>query len=154
MQYAVRVERVPPTPIAVVRRRAPLAQLPKVVPEACGLVWNTLKSQGVRGGRNLAVYLGLTLDQIDMEIGVELPVSFGGHGEVFVSSLPSGDAATTTHFGPYPQLGRAHQAVRDWINANGRTAAGPNWELYGHWQAQWDNDPSQIRTDVFYLLRS
>ena len=35
-----------------------------------------------------------------------------------------------------------------------RTAAGPNWEVYGHWLAAWNDDPSQIRTDVFYLLRS
>ena len=27
--------------------------------------------------------------------------------------------------------------------------AGPNWEVYGHWH----DDPSQLRTDVFYLLQ-
>jgi hypothetical protein len=30
--------------------------------------------------------------------------------------------------------------------------AGPNWEVYGHWQDEWNSDPSKIRTDVFYLL--
>jgi hypothetical protein len=32
--------------------------------------------------------------------------------------------------------------------------AGPNWEIYGHWQNEWNKDPSQIRTDVYYLLTS
>jgi hypothetical protein len=27
-------------------------------------------------------------------------------------------------------------------------------EIKGHWQDAWNNDPSQIRTDVFYLLRA
>jgi len=30
--------------------------------------------------------------------------------------------------------------------------AGPNWEIYGHWQSEWNTNPSQIRTDVYYLL--
>lgn len=32
------------------------------------------------------------------------------------------------------------------------TVGFPNWEVYGHWQDRWRDDPSQIRTDVFYLL--
>jgi hypothetical protein len=31
--------------------------------------------------------------------------------------------------------------------------AGPNWEIYGHWLDEWNNDPAKIRTDVFYLLQ-
>jgi hypothetical protein len=24
--------------------------------------------------------------------------------------------------------------------------------IYGHWQPEWNADPSRIRTDVFYLV--
>jgi hypothetical protein len=24
--------------------------------------------------------------------------------------------------------------------------------LYGHWQREWNADPSRVRTDVYYLL--
>ena len=34
----------------------------------------------------------------------------------------------------------------------GRALAGPNWEIYGHWQEDWNEDPAKIRTEVFYLL--
>ncbi len=30
--------------------------------------------------------------------------------------------------------------------------AGPNWEIYGHWQPEWNTDPLRIRTDVFYQV--
>ena len=155
MQYAVRTERASATPLAVVRRRAPAHQLSKAVPEACGTVWNALKSRGVAGaGRHVAVYLGGSGAQVDMEIGAEVPAPFGGHGEVVDSATPAGEVATVTHFGPYGSLGAAHAAIRAWSTANNRPLAGPNWEIYGHWDAAWNDDSSKIRTDLYYLLRT
>jgi effector-binding domain-containing protein len=151
MQYAVRLETLAtPQSTAVVRRRAAIPQLPKIVPEACGLVWSTLKSKNIKGaGRNVAVYLD---DVMNIEVGVEMNAPFSGINEVVSSSIPAGTIATTTHFGPYQQLAAAHNAVRDWCKANGRTLAGPSWETYGHWIDEWNRDPSKIRTDIFYLL--
>ena len=57
-----------------------------------------------------------------------------------------------THLGPYDGLGRAHEAIRQWCQAHGHRPAGPTWEIYGHWQPDWDHHPSRIRTDVFHLL--
>src|SRR2546423_8226195 len=143
MRYAVRAERRNGTPIAVVRRRAPVHQLSSVVTEACGTVWGVLKALGVEGaGRHVAVYLCGTGGQVDMEIGAEVGGAFGGHGEVVDSVTPAGEVATVTHFGPYDRLGDAHRAIRDWCAANNRTLAGPNWEVYGHWVPEWNKDPS------------
>src|SRR6516162_9058564 len=102
MEYVVRLEQHAGQPLAVVRRRANQQELAKVVPAACGTVWNVLRSQQVSGaGRHVAVYLDC---QINLEVGVELDGPFSGHGEVVVSSTPAGLVATTTHFGPYQQL--------------------------------------------------
>ena len=49
-------------------------------------------------------------------------------------------------------LHAAHQAILDWCANHGHALAGPNWEIYGHWLDAWNSDPSQIRTDVFYLI--
>lgn len=150
MAYEVRLEQLSSQPLAVVRRRAKTHELAKVVPEACGAVWNVVRSQQVPGaGRHVAVYLD---DQINLEVGVELESPFAGYGEVVGSSTPAGPAATTTHFGPYGQLHRAHEAIRQWCEDNGHAFAGPSWEVYGHWQDDWNRDPSKIRTDVYYLL--
>jgi effector-binding domain-containing protein len=138
------------TPTAVVRRRASLQEIPRVVPEACGIVWGVVRAQQIKGaGRHVALYLD---DQINLEVGVELQAPFAGHGEVVGSALPAGPVATAMHFGPYNRLRAAHQAIRDWSGNHGHTLAGPNWEIYGHWEDAWNSDPSQIRTDVFYLL--
>jgi effector-binding domain-containing protein len=155
MTFDVRLETaVAARPLAVVRRRASAQQLSKVVPQACGLVWGIVRAQQVKGaGRHVALYVDCLDGQINVEVGVELETPWAGHGEVVVSALPAGTAATTVHFGPYNRLGEAHQAIRDWCATHGHTPAGPNWEIYGHWVDAWNTDPSRIRTDVFYLLK-
>jgi effector-binding domain-containing protein len=151
MEYDVRLEDVADSrPIAVVRRQASISQLPKVIPDSCGTVWNVIRAQQITGaGRHVAIYLD---EQINLEIGVELNAPFAGFGEVVSSEIPDGRIATTTHFGPYGLLHQAHQAIRQWCASHGHALAGPNWEIYGHWVDEWNNNPSRIRTDVFYLL--
>jgi effector-binding domain-containing protein len=152
MQYVIRLEQSNGRPLAVVRRRAQPHELSKVVPDACGTVWNAVRAQQIKGaGRHVAVYLDC---QINLEVGVELDSPFAGHGEVAGSAIPSGLVATTTHYGPYGLLHQAHEAIRQWRGNSGYTFAGPNWEIYGHWKDEWNSDPTKITTDVFYLLAS
>lgn len=150
MNHVVRLEQLGSRPLAVVRRRAGARELAKVVPEACGTVWNALRSQQVTGaGRHVAVYFD---NEINLEVGVELDGPFAGCGEVVPSATPPGHVATTTHHGPYHRLGEAHEAIRQWCARHGHVLAGPNWEVYGHWKDEWNRDPSLITTEVFYLL--
>jgi effector-binding domain-containing protein len=145
----VRIEDVQRVPLAVIRRRVSRAELSKVVPECCGLVWNAVKAQQARGGRHVAIYWN---SDIRLEVGVELESPFVDQEPVVRSSTPGGTAAIVTHYGPYHTLGAAHEAVRTWCSANGRQLAGPNWEIYGHWQNEWNTNPALIRTDVFYQI--
>jgi effector-binding domain-containing protein len=150
MEYDVRLEKHAGHPLAVVRRRASLQELSRVVPDACGTVWAVIRAQQIPGaGRHVAVYLD---GQINLEVGVELDAPFAGHGEVVTSATPAGLVATTTHYGPYHRLGEAHEAIRSWCGTNGYVPAGPNWEVYGHWVDEWNRDPTRITTDLFYLL--
>ena len=155
MSYSVQVERVISRPIAVVRRRVAPNELSKVVPEGCGLVWRAVKAAQVRdAGRHVAVYRDAGDGLLDIEVGVEVGHAFPGSDEVVGSVTPAGDVATATHFGPYGKLGEAHNAIRQWCKAQVRSLAGINWEVYGHWLDEWNNDASKIRTDIFYLLKS
>ena len=151
MDYDVQLDRSNGARLAVVRLRAGREELPKVVPAACGKAWAALRALQVTGaGRHVALYLD---DQINLEVGVELDAPFADHGEVVASALPKGPVATVTHLGPYGGLGKAHRAIRDWCAEHGHALAGPNWEIYGHWQEEWNRDPARIRTDVFFLLQ-
>ena len=151
MSYTIRLEQFPGCPLAIVKRQAPQHLLSKVIPEACGTVWNALRAHHIQGaGRHVALYLDNTYN---LEIGAELQSPISPLGEVLPSSLPAGPIATLTHFGPYQSLGAAHQAIHQWCKDNNREPIRPCWETYGHWQTAWNNDPSQIRTDIYYLLK-
>src|SRR5262245_34566746 len=150
MEYDIRLEQHSSRPLAVVRRCAGSQDLSKVVPAACGTVWGVVRAQQISGaGRHVAVYLD---DKINLEVGVELEAPFGGYGDVVDSATPAGLVATTTHYGPYGLLHEAHEAILRWCATNGHVLAGPSWEIYGHWQDEWNSDPTKITTDVFYLL--
>lgn len=136
-------------PLAVIKRQVQASELARVVPECCGLVWKAVRAQNTRGGRHVALYWDADMH---IEVGVELLGSFTERDGVVRSATPAGGAACATHFGPYGGLGATHRAIHDWCKANGRHLAGPSWEIYGHWQNEWDADPSRIRTDIFYLL--
>lgn len=151
MAYDVRLEQVASIPLAVVHRKASQNELARVVPDACGTVWNVIRAENVAGaGRHIALYWD---GEINLDVGVELEAPFAGSGEVVGSTTPAGTVATTTHLGPYNRLGDAHNAVLQWCAKHGYALAGPSWEVYGHWLDEWNNDPSKIRTDVFYLLQ-
>jgi effector-binding domain-containing protein len=151
MEYEVRLEHLSSRPLAVVRRRGTSRELARIVPEACGAVWNVIRTQKITGaGRHVALYLDA---EINMEVGVELETPFAGSGEAIGSVTPAGAVATTVHFGPYSHLFEAHEAIRLWCEKGALTLAGPSWEIYGHWSDDWNEDPSLIRTDVFYLLK-
>lgn len=147
--YAVQLQRLDSVPVAVIRRQASLSELSRVVPECCGLVWDAVRAQQAQAGRNIAIYWD---GDIRLEVGVELLGPFAEDGEVVRSTTPAGAAASATHCGPYGGLVAAHEAVRRWCSANNHSLAGPCWEIYGHWQPEWNNDPSLIRTDVYYQL--
>lgn len=145
----VRLDTLPAVPLAVVRRQVSRAQLGSAVREGCGLVWAFARERKLPAGRNVAVYLD---GSIRLEVGVELAAPFDEQEGVVRSATPAGLTASVTLLGPYDQLGAAHAAIRDWCGAHGHRLVGPNWEIYGHWQKEWNTDPSRVRTDVFYQV--
>ncbi len=147
--HQVQLEALPSVPVAVIRRHASQADLPRLVPELCGAVWNALKAQQARGGRQVAIYWDASMR---IEVGAEMNGTFVESGDVVRSATPAGLIAWTTHLGPYSGLMGANAAIKDFCRANGHRLAGPSWEIYGHWQPEWNAKPSLIRTDVFWLI--
>jgi hypothetical protein len=85
--YAVHVQRLNSIPLAVIRRQANAAELARIVPECCGLVWNVVRAQKVKAGRHVAIYWD---GSIRLEVGVELQAPFSDQGEVVRSATPAG----------------------------------------------------------------
>ena len=147
--YRIQFHRLNSLPLAVIRRQASASELARVVPECCGLVWNAVRAQQAHAGRHVAIYWD---GSIRLEVGVELHGPFAEHGEVVCSATPAGAVASTTHFGPYGDL-----ALRTLRFANGvKPTITVSRARTGRSTATGSPSgmpiPSQIRTDVYYLL--
>jgi effector-binding domain-containing protein len=147
MDYDVRRVSVAARPTAVVARTTTWEEFPKLWMQLLDRVYEFLRGSEVQqSGHNVMLYLD---DRPSVEVGVEVDRPFAAEGEVVASVLPAGDTATTIHRGPYDQLGAAHGAVKQWCAEQGYELAGPLWELYGDWR----DDPTELETEIFHLLR-
>ena len=103
------------------------------------------------GAHNVLLYRSKdpqTDGKMHVEYGVQVRQAFERTGEVFASATPVGRIATATHVGPYERLGDTHASVQRWCRANHHNLAGIDWEIYG----DWNDDPTQLETNVCYLL--
>ncbi len=157
MPYDVKVVEVAAQPIAVVDGRARQADFPKVIRPMFDKFYQNVGSVNVgQRGLNIIVYrnvpdvnLLVSEEGVPLEIGVQVPAPFAGNGIIRCTSTPGGRAATVVHMGPYDRLNLAYDALGKWRKDNRELWAGPFWEVYGH----WNDDPAQLRTDVYYLLK-
>ena len=148
-EYAVKVQLAQPRPIAAVRVRLPIRDVPRRFAEYLNQIYAAAHTGLIEvDGQNIFIYSRDANGEADVEFAVGAKKSFEPIGNVVQSATPSGQAATTTHWGDYALLGDAHRAVIEWCKGQGHSLAGPRWEVYGH----WSEDPAELRTDIFYLL--
>jgi effector-binding domain-containing protein len=151
MRAGISIVDARPRPIAVVSVTTELPKWPREFRHSLDQVYAAVKAGYVRqNGQNVMVYRSREDGRVDIECGIETDQKFDPVGEVRYRETPSGLAVTTAHIGPYSELGTSHQAVVEWSRANGYQPSGTRWEIYG----DWHEDPRQLRTDIFYLVRS
>ena len=148
MQYEVRTGRADPRPLAAVRAATTHPRLGTDIVRLLDMVWPVLREQDIRTGHNVVVYRGGGGGMITIDAGVEVFTDFADSGDVRHKFTPSGDMATTAHYGEYSGMAAAYAAVEQWCTDNGRRPAGVSWEVYG----DWDDDPVKRRTDIYFLL--
>lgn len=150
---AVTFVKVDPRPTAVIAQTTTWEEFPRVWRQLLDEVYRLARSRAdLATGEHPRLWQNVMLyrdDRPSVEVGVLVSGSFEPDGRVIASELPGGEVATATHRGDYARLGATHDAVRDHVAAHGRELAGPRWEIYGHWRA----DPSELETEVFWLLR-
>ena len=101
-------------------------------------------------GQNIFLYRSATDAELTVDFCVGVTAPFSAIGAVMPLETPGGVAAMTTHIGDYALIREANAAIVAWCESTGRRKAGPSWEVYGHWSP----DPTQLRTDIYYLLQS
>lgn len=115
------------------------------IPKGLDPVWAFIRSEGLKFGLNVAVYLE---GPKRMEVGVQVPGDFEPPADLVRTQSPGGFAAHTSHIGPYSELDKAYDRLHTWIAQKNLKMLGPFWEVYGH----WNEDQSKLRTDIYFLV--
>jgi effector-binding domain-containing protein len=126
----ITIEDVPEQLLAAARERMNIDRVPQNIQRVLGAVWDFLRrNPGVRtDGHNVAMYWDEHGDS-SVEAGVQVVRTFTATDTVVPSATPGGSVATAAYFGPYSQIGTAHDAVRAFCAQRGLERAGPFWEV-------------------------
>src|SRR6476660_9030149 len=102
-----------PRRIAAVRARLPVADVPRRFREFLDQVYAAKSSHRLElDGQNIFVYRNTSdPDVVDAEFGVGAMKAFAPLGNVVMTELPTGKAATVTLLGDYSGIRSGHQAV-------------------------------------------
>jgi effector-binding domain-containing protein len=134
-------------PTAVVAETTTWEEYPRVWGKLLDEVWQAVRSSGaITAGRNVMLYKD---DRPSVEVGVEAGAPFEAIGRVVPSALPAGRVLTTTHRGPFEELGASHDAVVRECERLGLERVGPCWEIYGH----QGPGPEIPEVEIYHLVR-
>jgi effector-binding domain-containing protein len=135
-------------PALVVRLSTSVDGIPAALAEALPEAWDAAEALGVApDGPPFTRYLTEPAGTVEYEAGVTVPGSLrSGLGRAVPTELPGGLVAVAWHVGPYETLGDTYRALVDWIAGQGRTIAGPMWEVY--WSDPDSEPPERWRTEV------
>ena len=150
MKYEITRQLVSSRHLAVVRERLRWTELGGRLIPLLDRVYAVVRAgKVIQSGQNVFLYRDGSRDGVTVEVGVEVASRFDDVDGVLYSSTPTGEVASTVHVGPYSGLGGAHDAIIGWCKEHLLIRANAWWEVYGDWR----DDPAQLQTEVFYLLR-
>ncbi len=138
-----------PVVLAVTSALVAPADVPARILPMFDVVYAWLKDSGVeQTGHNYAIY-ELTADGLQMQAGFPVSRPFPDGESVRCLHFEVPRAAHTVHRGEYGRLLEAYRELRSWCAAQRAAVGEVSWEVYG----DWNDDPSQLRTEVFLQVQ-
>lgn len=127
------VKDLPAVHALLMRRRITRDQIADTLGEVLPAVFTYAQKNGLAmTGPPFARYPEIGMGTLVLEAGVTvaaLPADVPGNG-IETLTIPAGPAAVAVHYGPYDRLPETYREIEGWIQAEGRTAAGPPRETY------------------------
>ena len=154
MSYKFEVINHPAQRVLSIRTHAAMQDLPVVLPKSFDAVAHYICDLGQQptGAPVVAYYSSdPEMQHMDIEIGYPVEQELPGQGNIQLSELSGGKAASCLYVGPYDQLRSAYEAIMQWMQAQGHEATGVCYEIYL-------NDPEQtapeaLETQIVFLLK-
>jgi DNA-binding transcriptional MerR regulator/predicted transcriptional regulator YdeE len=155
--YDVILKRVEPVLVASVRAILPSHSASSTlfgeVYEAIGpRVGEALGPHPGEGGRTMVLWYDTEFKERDVDgaAAFVLRCRVPERGRMRVFELPAATMAATVHHGAYDTINEAHEAVMEWIEANGYRIVGPDREINLHNTMPIRRDDPSYVTEIQY----
>ncbi len=143
---------IEPQPILFIRRDVVPSQLPAFYGECFPKLFGYGMQQGLSiAGNPMARYIRTGLGSWTVDAILPLSEPASGEGEIQAGNLQGGAVAVATHSGSYESLPETYAAMEKWVEQNGYTALGSNWEWYIT-DPEQHPDPMDWQTEVYWPL--
>jgi len=129
----IAVKDLPVLHALVMRKRIARDEIAETLAAMLPALFTHAQQHGIAmAGPPFARYPEFGMGSLVMEGGVSTTEPADGVPDAGIEALtiPAGQAAVAIHRGPYETLSETYQAIEAWIQAEGRTVAGPPWETY------------------------
>jgi len=123
-------------------------ELPQLMGEAFGLTAQAIGASGAAiAGHPFARYHGFG-ERVQAEVGFPFTGSLVSTDRVRESILPGGLLVTTTHVGPYEEIGAAWDRATAWMREHAIKPSGPPWECY----LTGPDEPGPPITEIYWPI--
>lgn len=152
MEYKCEVYQQEIQPTLSVRTRTSVEKLPQVLGEAYSTIGQYLASLGEQpGGAPFSAYYNMDMQDLDVEIGFPVNHPLPSKGEIQAGEMPRGDYASVFHKGSYDLVSAAYDALKKFLEENGRTPTGVAYEFY--FNSPMEVPPQELKTQIVFPLQ-
>ncbi|MBN1538166.1 MAG: GyrI-like domain-containing protein [Anaerolineales bacterium] len=153
MSYECQLIDRPVQPVASIRTRAAVENLPQVLGQAYGAIAQYLGQIGqFPAGEPFAAYYNMDMQDLDLEIGFPVSAKIPGKETIQPGEIPGGKAVVCMHVGPYDKIAAAYEAMDAWMKTNHIEPTGICYEFY--LKDPQTTPPEALETRIVFPVKS
>lgn len=131
MAYPCEIKEMPAQATLSIRTRTPVQNLPQIIGEAFGRIWQYMGEIGQPpAGVPFAAYYNMDMQDLDVEVGFPVATVLPGKGDIQPGEIPGGKYATCLYTGPYSGMKPAYDELSKWMEENKCMPTGVVYEMY------------------------
>jgi len=145
MAWKIEFKEKPKQFTLVIRRKASLAELPKVIGECYMKIGKYMGELGEQPtNAPFVAYYNMDMENLDIELGFPVSKILPGKDDIIGGEIPAGAFLTCLYKGPYGKMKGLYEEMMKWMEENGYEMGGPAYEYYL-------NSPEDVKDESEYL---
>ncbi len=136
-----------------IRQNCSWDDVSQVMTNAYGKLMKYIRSSGAEmTNAPYAIYHNIDNGEIDLEMGIPVNKIIASKGNINSGTFNSSKAASVDYYGFYDNLGKAHNAIQDWVMKMGMESNGSPMEFYVT-DPSSEPDTSKWLTRIYYPVK-